>query len=115
MVNMLIKWVCYALVIMVAAWIIPGISVEGFASAMIIAVVLGLINTFIRPVLKIVTLPINIVTLGLFSLVLNALLLMLAGHITPGFTVSGFWSAFFGSIIISVLGAGIQNIGESKI
>lgn len=114
MLYVIIRWVLYAFVIMFTAWVIPGISVEGFISAMIVAVVLGVINAFIKPVLKLITLPINILTLGLFGLILNALLLMLAGHISPGFHVSGFWSAFFGSILISLLGLGIYKIGEDK-
>ncbi len=114
MVNLIIIWVLYAFAIMFTAWIIPGIDVEGFFGAMIVAVVLGAINMFIKPILKIVTLPINILTLGLFGLVLNALLLMLAGYVTPWFEVEGFWSAVFGSILISLLGIGIQRIGKEE-
>ncbi|GBF22929.1 phage holin superfamily [Candidatus Gastranaerophilus sp. (ex Termes propinquus)] len=105
-----IKWTLYALIIMFTAWIIPGIHVEGFLGALLVAFVLALINTFLKPVLKLITLPINVVTLGLFSLVLNALLLMFAGFVTPGFVVDGFWHALFGSIIIAVLSAGVERI-----
>lgn len=108
----LIRWVVFALIIMFTAWIIPGISVSSFWAAMLVAVIIGLINAFLKPVLQAVTLPINLVTLGVFGLILNALLLMLAGYITPGFTVSGFWSAFFGSIIISLLSLGVNKIDE---
>lgn len=101
MINMIIRWVVFALIIMVTAWIIPGISVNSFTSALLVCIVIGLINTFIRPVLQFISLPINFLTLGFFSLVINALLLMLAGAITPGFQVNGFLSAFFGSIILS--------------
>lgn len=110
--NILIKWVIYALIIMFTAWIIPGIHVVGFLAALLVAIVMALINAFIKPILKIITLPINILTLGLFTLILNALLLMLAGAVTPGFVVDGFWSAFFGSIIIAILGSVTERIGE---
>lgn len=114
MLYMLIRWILYAFVVMFVAWVIPGITVEGFLSAMIVAVILGAINIFIKPILKLITLPINVLTLGLFGLILNALLLMFAGYISPGFDVSGFWSAFFGSILISLFGIGISKIGDEK-
>lgn len=109
---LIIRWICFALAIIFTAWIIPGIGVENFVSALIVAVVLGLINISIKPILNLITMPINLVTLGLFSLVINALLLMFAGYITPGFAVDGFWSAFFGSIILSLLSLGISQIGN---
>jgi len=110
----ILKWLGYALAVMLVAWIIPGISVENFWSALLVAIVLGLINVFIKPVLLLITLPINFITLGLFTLVLNALLLMLAGYISPGFEVDGFWSAFFGSLILSLVTAGINNLSKDK-
>ena len=109
-----LKWLGYALAVMLVAWIIPGISVENFLSALLVAAVLGLINLFIKPVLMLITLPINFLTLGLFTLVLNALLLMLAGYVTPGFEVDGFWSAFWGALVLSIVTAGINNISKDK-
>ena len=113
MLDLIIKWVLYAFVIVFVAWVMPGISVEGFMGAMFVAVILGLINILIKPVLQLITLPINVLTLGLFGLILNAFLLILAGHIAPGFSVYGFWQAFFGAILISVFSAGIYKIGEN--
>lgn len=115
MIYLLIRWVFYAFVIMFTAWIVPGISVEGFTGALVVAIILALINIFIKPVLQVITLPINILTLGLFSLILNALLLMFAGFLTPGFSVDGFWSALFGSIIISIFGMGIAQIDKKQL
>ncbi len=112
MFDLIIKWVFYALAVMFIAWIMPGISVNGFVSAMMVAVVLGLMNILIKPILTVITLPINVLTLGLFSLVLNALLLMLAGHIAPGFTVDGFWYAFFGAILMSLLSTAIYKLDD---
>ncbi|MFA6050042.1 MAG: phage holin family protein [Candidatus Paceibacterota bacterium] len=110
----IIQWLISALAIIVAANLVPGISVT-LVGALILAVVLGLINVFIKPVLFLLTLPINILTLGLFSLVINALLIMLAAAVVPDFTVSGFWAAFFFSIIVSLItmlfGLGFKKAG----
>ena len=81
-----------------------------FLSAMFACVIIALINTFVKPVLQLVTLPINFLTVGLFSFVLNALLLMLAGWITPGLEVDGFLSALLGSIVLSIFSVGISKI-----
>jgi len=110
MLNAIIKWLLYALAIVFVSWIIPGIRVENFLSAMFVCIIIALINTFIKPFLEIITLPINILTLGLFSLILNALLLMLATWITPGFEVDGFLSALLGSLLLSLLVIGIRKI-----
>lgn len=100
--NILLKWIALSIIILFIAWIIPGISVDNFFSAMLVCIVIGLINAFVKPVLKFISLPINFLTLGLFSFVINALLLMFAGAITPGFEVEGFLSALFGSILLSI-------------
>lgn len=100
----LIHWIVSALAILIAAYLIPGIQVT-LVGALVLAIVLALINVFLKPLILLLTLPINIVTLGLFSLVVNALLIMLAGMIVPGFTVDGFWAAFFFSIIVSLVTA----------
>ena len=106
----ILRWIAFALVIMFTAWVIPGITVENFWAALIVALVLGVINAFIKPVLQLITLPINVLTLGIFGLVLNALMLMFAGWLSPGFEVDGFLRAFIGSIIISLLSLGINMI-----
>ena len=89
---MLITWLISALAIFIAALLIPGIEV-GVISALVTAVVLGLLNAFVKPILVALTLPVNVVTLGLFTFVINALIIMLAGAIVPGFKVSGFLPA----------------------
>ena len=115
MLNTLLRWICYTIAIIFVAWIIPGISVENIWSAMLVCIILALINTFIKPLLQIISFPITVLTLGLFALVINALLLMLAGWITPGFEVDGFWSALFGSILLSLFSMGIDRIGDKKL
>lgn len=95
-------WVVATLAILVAAYIVPGASVT-FVGALIAAVVLGALNLFIRPIIVLLTLPINILTLGLFSLVINALLVMLAASLVPGFSVVGFWMAFLFAVVLAII------------
>jgi len=98
--KMLINWFLAALAIIIAAYLIPGVTLTGIWPALITALVLGLINAILRPILIILTLPINIFTLGLFTLVINALLILVTSSIVPGFQVSGFWSAFVFGVIL---------------
>jgi putative membrane protein len=100
----LIHWLLSALAIGIAAYLIPGVDVT-LLGAIVLAVVLGLINVFIKPIISLLTLPINILTLGIFSLVINALLIMLAASFVPGFSVSGFWPAFFFAILVALVTA----------
>ena len=106
----LVRWICFALALIFTAWVIPGIEVSSFFFFIFACVIIALINTFVKPVLQLVTLPINFLTVGLFSFVLNALLLMLAGWITPGLEVDGFLSALLGSIVLSIFSVGISKI-----
>lgn len=100
----LLNWIVTALAIGIAAYLIPGIEVS-LVGALVLAVVLGIINVFLKPIINLLTLPLNILTLGLFSLVVNALLIMLAGQIVPGFTVDGFWTAFLFGIVVALVSA----------
>lgn len=88
--TLLLVWILNAVALLVVAYILPGITVASFGSALIAALVLGLLNTLVKPVLVLLTLPITIVTLGLFLLVLNALVFWFAGSILKGFQVNGF-------------------------
>ena len=110
MVNIILRWILYALLIVFVSWIVPGIEVDNFISAMFVCIILALVNTFIKPLIQIIALPVTILTLGLFSLVINALMLMLAGWITPGFEVEGFLSALIGSILLSIFALGVSRI-----
>ena len=110
MINLFLKWLLYALSIVFISWIIPGIEVDNFLSAMFVCIILALINTFIKPLIQLITLPVTLITLGLFSLVINAFMLMLAGWIAPGFTVEGFLSAFIGSILLSLFGLALSRL-----
>ena len=101
--GLLLRWLTLSLAIMVAAYLFPGIQVSGFGTALVAALVLGILNAFFRPILIILTLPINVLTLGLFTFVINALLLMMTSGVIGGLVVSGFGSALFGSLIISLV------------
>ncbi len=110
MVNILLRWLVYAVLIVFVAWLVSGIEVANFVSALFVCIILALVNTFIKPLIQIITLPVNILTLGLFSLVINALMLMLAGWIAPGFEVEGFLSALIGSLLLSLFSLGVSRI-----
>lgn len=99
----LLKWFLSALAILIAAYVIPGVVISGVWSALILAAVLGLFNISIKPLLILLTLPINILTLGLFTLVINALMVMLASSIVKGFSVGGFVNALLFSIVLTVI------------
>ncbi len=101
--GLLIRWLILTAAILIASYLIDGIHVSGFFSAFFAAAILGVLNVFFRPVLLILTLPINILTLGLFTFVINAVLLKMASGVISGFDVQGFWSAVWGALIISVV------------
>jgi putative membrane protein len=101
--GIFIRWIISTLSIMLTAYLISGIHVSGFFSAFFAAVLLGILNAFFRPILFLLTLPINILSLGLFTFVINALLLMMVSGVISGFQVDGFWWALFGSLIISIV------------
>ena len=105
---LLLKWLALALAIMFTGWIIPGITISNFTTSLIAAVVIALINLGIKPILVFLTLPINILTLGIFILVINALLFMFMAYLVPGVEVNGFWSAFLGALVLSILSVGIS-------
>jgi len=101
--GLLINWLASALVIIIASYLLPGVHVANFVSALWVALVLGILNAVLKPILILLTLPITILTLGLFTLVINAILILLAAKIVPGFQVDGFlWAVLF-SIVVSVI------------
>lgn len=103
MTAFLIRWLVTTVAVLVAAHIVPGIGYDGFGALIGASLLLGIINAFVRPVLLLLSLPWIIITMGLFIFVVNALLLMLVSKAVPPFHVEGFWSAFFGAIIISIV------------
>ena len=110
MVSLLLHWLVSAGSLLIVAYLIPGIEIRGLGTALIAPIVIGLVNATIGFVLKILTLPLTLLTLGLFWLIINALMLQLAAAIVPGFYVSGFWSAFFGAIILSLVSMVLRSL-----
>lgn len=104
MTALLITWLATAIGLGFATLMIPGIKSNNFLSFLIAATVLGIINAFIRPVLWFLTAPLSVLTFGLFALVINALMIMLAASLVPNFTVKSFGSAFLGAIIMAIIG-----------
>ena len=110
--KILINWIISAMVIVVAAYIVPGVHVSGFVTALAVALVLGIVNAVLKPVLVILTLPISILTLGLFTFVLNAVLILLVGWIVPGFIVDGFFAALVFGIVLSISNTFLGFLGK---
>jgi putative membrane protein len=108
--KLLIRWLLSALALMLIAYYVPGIAVTSFYAALVAALILGLINALIRPILLVFTLPINIITLGLFTLVINALMFWLASSIVKGFFVAGFWPAFWGAFAMWIISWVINSL-----
>lgn len=101
--TFLIHWLIRAVAIVITAYLLPGVKLSGFAAALFTALVLGFINTFIKPLLLLLTLPLNILTLGLFTFVINALLILITSALVPGFVVTGFGWALLFSLVLSII------------
>jgi len=101
--GIFLRWLILTGAIIIASYLLDGIRVSGFFSAVFAAAMLGMLNAFFRPIVIILTLPINILSLGLFTFLINAFMLKMASGIIPGFDVFGFWSAVFGSLLISLV------------
>ena len=111
--GLLIRFVITAIAVLVAGHVIPGIQVDGLGAALAAAILLAILNAILRPILYLLSLPFILVTLGLFMIVINALLLKLVAALVQGFVVNGFWPAFWGAVVISVVST-ILNLGVSE-
>ncbi len=103
MIPFIIRLIVNAIALMICAYLIPGVSVTGIFGAVVAALVLGVVNAILRPVLFVLTLPLQLVTLGLFTLVINGVLFWWVGHWGIGLVVDGFWPAFFGAIVLGIV------------
>ncbi len=102
--NFLLTWLVAAVSLVITAKIVPGLTISSFSVAAVAAIVMGLMNAIVRPILVVLTLPFTILSLGLFLLVVNAIVFSLVGYFSPaGFEVAGFWAAFFGAIVLSIV------------
>ncbi len=111
-VKLLFNWLISALVILSVPYILPGVHVQSFTVALVVALVLGIINAFLRPLLLFLTLPLNILTFGLFTLVINAVLIMLTGSLVSGFVVDNFWWALLFGLALSVINTFLRKISR---
>ena len=117
MVNFLLTWLVAAVSLVITAKLVPGLTIDSFTAAALAAAIMGLVNAIVRPILVLLTLPLTILTLGLFLLVVNAISIGLVAYFTPGFSVSGFFPAVIGSIVLaivsSLLGKFVPNAEEA--
>ncbi len=110
-----LRWILNTFILMLVAHLAPGVSIESFWSALITSLIFGLINAVIRPALLLLTLPINFLTLGLFTLVINALMFWLAGSIVKGLSIDNFWSAFFAALLYWLIVMVVNYIEKPKV
>jgi len=108
--SIILHWILSALGLMIVAHVVPGFAVKSFGSALLAAVVIGLVNATVGIVLKVLTFPLTLLTFGLFLLVINALMLQLSSAMLDGFKVSGFWPAFFGAIVLAIVNSLLRSV-----
>lgn len=108
--GLILRWIGNGLALFITAQLLPNFSIDSPGSAFIAALVLGLANAVIRPIIKIITFPITILTLGLFTLVINGFILWIVQNNVTGFTINGFWAAVFGAIVLSIISSIITNL-----
>lgn len=108
--RLLLHWLISAIAVLVAAYLLPGVHLENFFVALVVAIVLGLANAVIRPILLILTLPITLLTLGLFALVINAVLVLFTSALVHGFEVDGFWWALLFSVVLALVNAIMKSV-----
>lgn len=109
-----LRWLTLTGAILLASYLLEGIHVSSFMSAVGAAAILGILNAFFRPVALLLTLPINVLTLGLFTFVINAVMLKMASGVISGFDVRGFWTSVFGALIISLVSWGLNTFISEK-
>lgn len=116
--RLLISWLLNAVALLITAYLVPGIHVSGFSAALIAAIILGLVNSFIRPLLLLLTAPINLLTMGLFTFVVNAVLLMIVSGVVPGMAIDSFGWALLAAVVLSfvstVLSMLLKDLGKFK-
>ena len=112
--NLFVKLLISSLAIMITQWILPGVHVESYFTGLVLAVVLGLLNTFIKPLLVIITLPATVLSLGLFLFVINALIVLLADSFVDGFAVDNFFWALLFSLLLSIVSSFLEKLGKEE-
>ena len=112
--NWILKLILNAIAVLITAYLLPGITIDGFGTALIVALVLSLLNMTLKPLLIIITIPVTLLTLGLFLLVINAGIILLADDLVSGFQVKGFWWALLFSMVLSFLNSVLLNASEEN-
>ncbi len=112
--NGIVRFLLTGVAVLAAAYILPGVEVEHYGYALLVALVLSIVNLFVKPILIIFTIPLTIFTLGLFLLVINALMIMLTDSLTPGFSVRNFWWALAFSLILSIMNSLLSDLTKEK-
>jgi putative membrane protein len=111
--NLLSRLIVGVLAVLITGWLLPGVHVDGVLTAILVSIVISFLNAIVKPILVILTIPVTILTLGLFLLVINALLIQLCAKIVDGFSVSGFWTALAFSLILSLVSSILQGLSRS--
>lgn len=112
--NLLVSILVNGLAVFITAYVLPGVDVNNFVTALVVAVVLGIVNAILKPILVLLTIPVTILTLGLFLFVINALLILLVSNIVPGFVVESFWWALAFSLVLSLVGSFLNSLAEKS-
>ncbi|HYC29985.1 MAG TPA: phage holin family protein [Chitinophagaceae bacterium] len=112
--GLILKLIVNAIAVFAAAHLLPGVSVDGFTTAIIVAIVLGVLNLFVKPVLILLTIPITLLTLGLFLLIINALIVLLCDSLIDGFEVDGLLYALLFSLVVSLISAVMEGLAKKK-
>jgi putative membrane protein len=112
--NMIIRFLLNGLAVFLTAYLLPNVDVDGYGTALIVALVLSIANVIVKPILILFTIPITILTLGLFLLVINAIIILLADYLVDGFYVNGFWWALLFSLILSIFNSLFEDLTKDK-
>jgi putative membrane protein len=112
--NGVVRFLLSGLAVLLAAYLLPGVHVDNYGYALLVAVILAIVNVIVKPILIVLTIPITVLTLGLFLLVINALLILLVDYFVPGFTVDGFWWALGFSLILSIFNSMFSDLSREK-
>ncbi len=112
--NLLIKLLVNGLAVLITSYLLPGVTISGMLGAVIVAAVLALLDAILKPIMIVLTLPVTVLSLGLFLLVINALVILLASRLVPGFTVDGFWWALLFSVILAIVSSLLERVAKNN-
>jgi putative membrane protein len=112
--NLIVRFLLNGLAVFLTAYLLPNVDVDGYGTALIVALVLSIANVIVKPILILFTIPITILTLGLFLLVINAMIILLADYLVDGFSVDGFWWALLFSLILSIFNSLFEDLTKDK-